>query len=52
MDLGGWEIGYSDSVSSYECCTILCDAHRLMFLGDPWGWDQAIGAVLVATGVL
>jgi len=24
----------------------------VMFLGDPWGWDQAIGAVLVATGVL
>jgi len=24
----------------------------VMFLGDPWRWDQAIGAVLVATGVL
>ena len=24
----------------------------VMFLGDPWGWDQGIGAVLVATGVL
>ncbi len=24
----------------------------VMFLGDPWGWDQAIGGVLVATGVL
>jgi len=24
----------------------------VMFLGDPWGWDQAIGAALVATGVL
>ena len=24
----------------------------VMFLGDPWCWDQAIGAVLVATGVL
>ena len=23
----------------------------VMLLGDPWGWDQAIGAVLVATGV-
>ena len=23
----------------------------VMFLGDPWGWDQAIGAVFVATGV-
>ena len=22
-----------------------------MFLGDPWGWDQAIGGALVATGV-
>jgi drug/metabolite transporter (DMT)-like permease len=24
----------------------------VMFLGDPWGWDQAIGVVLVAIGVL
>ena len=24
----------------------------VMLLGDPWAWDQAIGAVLVATGVL
>ena len=24
----------------------------VIFLGDPWGWDQAIGAALVATGVL
>jgi drug/metabolite transporter (DMT)-like permease len=24
----------------------------VMFLGDPWGWDQAMGGVLVATGVL
>ena len=23
----------------------------VIFLGDPWGWDQAIGAALVATGV-
>jgi len=23
----------------------------VMFLGEPWGWDQAIGAVFVATGV-
>ena len=24
----------------------------VMLFGDPWVWDQAIGAVLVATGVL
>ena len=24
----------------------------VMLFGDPWGWDQAIGAVLVAIGVL
>ena len=24
----------------------------VIFLGDPWGWDQVIGAALVATGVL
>jgi len=24
----------------------------VIFLGDPWSWDQAISAVLVATGVL
>ena len=24
----------------------------VMFLGDPWRWDQAIGAVFVVTGVL
>ena len=24
----------------------------VMLFGDPWGWDQAIGAFLVATGVL
>ena len=24
----------------------------VIFLGDPWGWDQAIGSVLVAIGVL
>ena len=24
----------------------------VMFLGDPWGWDQVIGAVFVAIGVL
>ena len=23
----------------------------VMFLGEPWGWDQAIGAIFVATGV-
>ena len=24
----------------------------VIFLGDPWSWDQAIGAAIVATGVL
>jgi drug/metabolite transporter (DMT)-like permease len=24
----------------------------VMLFGDPWGWDQAIGAALVVTGVL
>ena len=33
VDLGGWEIGYFDGVSSYECCAILCDAHRCNVLG-------------------
>ena len=33
VDLGGWGIGYSDGVSSYECCAILCVAHRCNVLG-------------------
>ena len=37
MDLGGWEIGYSDGVSSYECCAILCEAHRCNVLAGTAG---------------
>ena len=33
VDLGRWEIGYSDGVSSYECCAILCDANPCNVLG-------------------
>ena len=48
VDLGGWGIGYTAGLSSYECRAVLCDGHRCNFLGGSMGlgsgnWSSPCG---------